>query len=86
MASQIWWGGGGPPAHANIEIDKAGKITVYSGTQDLGTGTYLEVIGPDREQPDPPGPRPRVASTSPLAATQPQFRFIAVPSAPSVAI
>ncbi len=24
----------------------------------LGGGTYLEVIGPDREQPDPPGPRP----------------------------
>lgn len=40
MASQIWWGGGGPPAHANIEITKNGKITVYSGTQDLGTGTY----------------------------------------------
>lgn len=40
MASQIWWGGGGPPAHAKIEITKNGKITVYSGTQDLGTGTY----------------------------------------------
>ena len=24
----------------------------------LGTRTYLEVIGPDRDQPDPPGPRP----------------------------
>lgn len=40
MASQIWWGGGGPPAHANLEIAKDGKLTVYSGTQDLGTGTY----------------------------------------------
>lgn len=40
MASQIWWGGGSPPAHANIEITKEGKITVYSGTQDIGTGTY----------------------------------------------
>jgi len=40
MTSQIWWGGGGPPAHANIEISKDGSITVYSGTQDLGTGTY----------------------------------------------
>ena len=40
MASQIWWGGGSPPAHANLEITKEGKITVYSGTQDLGTGTY----------------------------------------------
>ncbi len=40
MASQIWWGGGGPPAHANIKITKNGIIHVYSGTQDLGTGTY----------------------------------------------
>jgi len=40
MASQIWWGGGGPPAHANIKITKDGIIHVYSGTQDLGTGTY----------------------------------------------
>jgi len=40
MASQIWWGGGGPPAHANIKLDKKGNITIYSGTQDLGTGTY----------------------------------------------
>lgn len=40
MASQIWWGGGAPPAHANLEIKKDGSIIVYSGTQDLGTGTY----------------------------------------------
>jgi xanthine dehydrogenase YagR molybdenum-binding subunit len=40
MASQIWWGGGGPPAHANIKLDKNGKFTIFSGTQDLGTGTY----------------------------------------------
>ena len=40
MASQIWWGGGGPPAHANIKITKDGLVHVFSGTQDLGTGTY----------------------------------------------
>jgi len=40
MATQIWWGGGGPPAHANIELNSKGEVTVYSGTQDLGTGTY----------------------------------------------
>ncbi|MCB9250204.1 MAG: molybdopterin-dependent oxidoreductase, partial [Ignavibacteriales bacterium] len=40
MATQIWWGGGGPPAHANIKITKDGLVNVYSGTQDIGTGTY----------------------------------------------
>ncbi|MBK7104134.1 MAG: xanthine dehydrogenase family protein molybdopterin-binding subunit [Ignavibacteriae bacterium] len=40
MASQIWWGGGGPPAHANMKIEKDGIVHVYSGTQDIGTGTY----------------------------------------------
>ncbi|MBK8945327.1 MAG: xanthine dehydrogenase family protein molybdopterin-binding subunit [Ignavibacteriae bacterium] len=40
MASQIWWGGGGPPAHANMKISKDGIVNVYSGTQDIGTGTY----------------------------------------------
>ncbi|MCB0730088.1 MAG: xanthine dehydrogenase family protein molybdopterin-binding subunit [Ignavibacteriae bacterium] len=40
MATQIWWGGGGPPAHANIEIKNDGSVIVYSGTQDIGTGTY----------------------------------------------
>lgn len=40
MASQIWWGGGGPPAHANMKISKDGLVNIYSGTQDIGTGTY----------------------------------------------
>lgn len=40
MASQIWWGGGGPPAYAQINLSKEGNIEVLSGTQDLGTGTY----------------------------------------------
>ncbi len=40
MASQIWWGGGGPPAHVNLKMDRDGALTIISGTQDLGTGTY----------------------------------------------
>lgn len=40
MASQIWWGGGGPPAYAKINLSKEGRIEVLCGTQDLGTGTY----------------------------------------------
>lgn len=40
MATQIWWGGGGPPAQATIKLNRDGSLNVCSGTQDLGTGTY----------------------------------------------
>lgn len=40
MASQIWWGGGGPPAYATIKLNRDGSARVLAGTQDLGTGTY----------------------------------------------
>ncbi|MHC4942518.1 MAG: xanthine dehydrogenase family protein molybdopterin-binding subunit [Planctomycetota bacterium] len=40
MASQIWWGGGGPPAGAMIKLNRDGSARVLAGTQDLGTGTY----------------------------------------------
>jgi xanthine dehydrogenase YagR molybdenum-binding subunit len=39
MASQIWWGGGGPPAYAEMVLNGDGTATVMTGTQDLGTGT-----------------------------------------------
>lgn len=39
MASQIWWGGGGPPAYAEMLLNSDGTATVMTGTQDLGTGT-----------------------------------------------
>jgi xanthine dehydrogenase YagR molybdenum-binding subunit len=38
MASQIWGGGGGPPAYATVTIHSDGTVDVLSGTQDLGTG------------------------------------------------
>jgi CO/xanthine dehydrogenase Mo-binding subunit len=38
MASQIWWGGGGPPAYAEMLLNGDGTATVMTGTQDLGTG------------------------------------------------
>ena len=38
-ATQIWWGGGGPPAHANVRIDASGRALVTTGIQDIGTGT-----------------------------------------------
>jgi CO/xanthine dehydrogenase Mo-binding subunit len=38
-ACQIWWGGGGPPAHALVRLGADGVATVVTGTQDIGTGT-----------------------------------------------
>ncbi len=40
LASQIWWGGGSPPAYATVKINRDGNVQVLCGTQDLGTGTY----------------------------------------------
>lgn len=40
MASQIWWGGGGPPAYATLKMNRDLSVQVIAGTQDLGTGTY----------------------------------------------
>ena len=38
-ASQIWWGGGGPPAHATVRLDSEAHALVTTGIQDIGTGT-----------------------------------------------
>jgi xanthine dehydrogenase YagR molybdenum-binding subunit len=38
-ATQIWWGGGGPPAHATVRLDADGRALVMTGIQDIGTGT-----------------------------------------------
>ena len=39
-ATQIWWGGGGPPSHATIRLDADGHAHVVTGIQDIGTGTF----------------------------------------------
>jgi xanthine dehydrogenase YagR molybdenum-binding subunit len=39
MASQIWGGGGGPPAKAIVKLLPDGTAEVAVGVQDLGTGT-----------------------------------------------
>jgi xanthine dehydrogenase YagR molybdenum-binding subunit len=38
-ATQIWWGGGGPPAHATVRLDSEGRALVTTGIQDIGTGS-----------------------------------------------
>jgi xanthine dehydrogenase YagR molybdenum-binding subunit len=39
MASQVWWGGGGPPSYAWVRVGSDGHVTVVTATQDVGTGT-----------------------------------------------
>lgn len=43
MATQIWWGGGGPPAYVTIKLNGDGSLHVMAGTQDIGTGTYTHI-------------------------------------------
>jgi len=39
MASQLWGGGGAPPAYATVHLNPDGTAIVRIGTQDIGTGT-----------------------------------------------
>jgi CO/xanthine dehydrogenase Mo-binding subunit len=39
LASQIWYGGGGPPSYAWIRIGADGHAQVVTAMQDIGTGT-----------------------------------------------
>ena len=39
MASQIWFGGGGPPSYAWTRVGSDGRVAVITAMQDIGTGT-----------------------------------------------
>ena len=39
LASQIWYGGGGPPSYAWLRLGSDGRATVITAMQDIGTGT-----------------------------------------------
>jgi xanthine dehydrogenase YagR molybdenum-binding subunit len=39
MASQVWYGGGGPPSYAWIRIGSDGRAQVVTAMQDIGTGS-----------------------------------------------
>ncbi|MGH3003230.1 MAG: xanthine dehydrogenase family protein molybdopterin-binding subunit [Gaiellaceae bacterium] len=39
MASQIWYGGGGPPSYAWVRVGSDGHAAVLTAMQDIGTGT-----------------------------------------------
>jgi CO/xanthine dehydrogenase Mo-binding subunit len=39
LASQVWYGGGGPPSYAWVRIGSDGRANVITAMQDIGTGT-----------------------------------------------
>ena len=39
LASQIWYGGGGPPSYAWVLLGSDGRANVVTAMQDIGTGT-----------------------------------------------
>ena len=39
LASQIWYGGGGPPSYAWVRVGSDGRVNVVTAMQDIGTGT-----------------------------------------------
>jgi xanthine dehydrogenase YagR molybdenum-binding subunit len=39
MASQIWFGAGGPPSYAWVRVGSDGRAVVVTAMQDIGTGT-----------------------------------------------
>jgi CO/xanthine dehydrogenase Mo-binding subunit len=39
LASQIWYGGGGPPSYAVVRIGGEGHVQVITAMQDIGTGS-----------------------------------------------
>ena len=43
MASQIWYGGGGPPSYAWVRLGSDGRANVVTAMQDIGTGTRTAV-------------------------------------------
>jgi len=43
MSSQIWGGGGGPPAYASVHIETDGTAVLRVGVQDIGTGTRTAI-------------------------------------------
>ena len=54
MASQIWYGGGGPPSYAWVRLGSDGRATVITAMQDIGTGTRTAMAQIAAEELGPP--------------------------------
>ena len=82
MASQIWSGGGGPPAHAQVRINSDGTVDVFSGTHDIGTGTKTALSQIAAEELGVPldSVRFRLGDTQKGPAAPPSMGSMTVPS------
>jgi CO/xanthine dehydrogenase Mo-binding subunit len=60
LASQIWYGGGGPPSYAWVRVGSDGRVTVVTAMQDIGTGTRTAMAQIAAEQLSLPLERVRV--------------------------
>ena len=63
LASQVWFGGGGPPSYAWVRVSADGRATVVTATQDIGTGVEDGARADRRGGARPPA-RGRLASRS----------------------
>ena len=70
LASQIWYGGGGPPSYAWIRIGADARVQVVTAMQDIGTGTRTamaqiaaEELGVSIDTSRSPSATPRAART-----------------------
>ena len=61
LASQIWYGGGGPPSYAWVRVGSDGWATVVTAMQDIGTGTRTAMAQIAAEELGLPLERVRVA-------------------------
>ena len=61
LASQIWYGGGGPPSYAGVRVGSDGYATVLTAMQDIGTGTRTAMAQIAAEELGLPLERVRVA-------------------------
>jgi len=61
LASQIWYGGGGPPSYAGVRVGSDGSATVLTAMQDIGTGSSTAMAQIAAEQLGLPLDRVRIA-------------------------
>jgi xanthine dehydrogenase YagR molybdenum-binding subunit len=60
LASQVWYGGGGPPSYAWVRVGSDGRASVITAMQDIGTGTRTAMAQIAAEQLGLPLERVRV--------------------------
>ena len=61
LASQIWYGGGGPPSYAGVRVGSDGSATVLTAMQDIGTGSSTAMAQIAAEELGLPLERVRIA-------------------------